>query len=195
MSQKVIYIIPGFGQKTTHKAYRILSQMLRAKGFEPILISIPWKNTTISQNSEYFINEFKKTKSKEKYILGFSLGAMIAFIASTKVEVAGLILCSLSPYFSEDLPKIGPDWKASTLMRYQDFAGLTCSRLAKQLKAKRIIMFYGSEEVKSLIKRVKKAYKDIPSAKKYLFEISKTDHEIGNRRYLAAIHQATKFLN
>lgn len=194
-SKKIIYIIPGFEESPRDRAYQALSRMLKKQGFETVLISIPWKNTTISQNSEYFLNEFKKVNSKEKYILGFSLGAMIAFIASTKVEVAGLILCSLSPYFLEDLPKIGANWKASTIARYQDFASHNCGRLAKELKAKKIIMFYGAEELKSLIKRVKKAYEQIDSKKKYLFSVSKTEHEIGSRKYLAAINEATKFLN
>src|SRR3989344_7704712 len=108
---KAIFIVPGFRQRPNNKAYKQISKILKKEGYYPIVVVIPWKNSTISQSAEYFLREYQKVEAKKKYILGFSLGAMVAFLVSTKVKTAGLILCSLSPYFREDLPKIGRNWK------------------------------------------------------------------------------------
>lgn len=153
--------------------------MLKKEGYYSVLIDIPWKQTTISQNTDYFLKEYKKTKAKKKYILGFSFGAMIAFLASTKVNPSGLILCSLSPYFKED---------------YQGFPNLPYAKLAKQIKAKQTLMFYGAKETKALIKRVSATFRYIPSGNKYLIQIQKTEHDIGSIRYLQTLQFATKEL-
>ena len=174
-----IFIIPGFKHRPTNKAYKEIAKILKSEGYLPILITIPWKQTTISENTEYFLKKYKKVNSKKKYILGFSYGAMIAFIASTKVEVSGLILCSLSPYFKEDISS----------------SPLHCATLAKQIKAKQILLLYGAKEEKSLRKRVADAYDKISSAHKYLIPILEAEHNIGDRRYLNKIHQIAKELN
>lgn len=192
--EKTIFIIPGFAQHPTNKAYIEIAKILKSERYCPILVDIPWKNTTISQNTEYFLKLYKKTEAKKKYILGFSYGAMIAFIASTKVSSAGLILCSLSPYFKEDLPKINKNLSLLMTSRYEDFSKLHCETLAKKIKTKKILMLYGSQEARTLIKRVTGAFDQISSKKKHLIRISKTKHEIGNKKYLNTIHHATREL-
>lgn len=186
--KKTIFIIPGYRHKPTGKAYKEIATFLKTEGYTPILVHINWKQTTISQNTEYFLKQYKKIQRKKKYILGFSFGAMIAFLASTKVEVSGLILCSLSPYFTEDLQKVSDN------PRYRDFTKLHCAALAKQIKAEQILMLYGSREEKSLIRRVRQAFADIESSQKYLLPVKATDHTIGNRRYLQTIHLAAKVM-
>ncbi len=121
---------------------------------------------------------------------------MIAFIASTKVSTSGLILCSLSPYFKEDLSKTHSSSHSSiTNERYRDFSKLHCRTLAKQIRAKEIHMLYGAKETRSLVKRTTLAFTQISSAQKYLIPIRHTEHNIGDKRYLHAIHQITKGLN
>lgn len=179
MQEKIIFIIPGFKHLPTSKAYKEIATILKSQGYLPILVKIPWKQTTISENTKYFLKKYKKFNSRKKYILGFSLGAMIAFIASTKVRVSGLILCSLSPYFKEDLP--------SSLF--------DCATVAKKTKAKQILMLYGAKEAKALIKRVNEAFDQVSSTNKYLIPIRATEHNIGDKKYLNKIHQVAKTLN
>lgn len=195
IEKKTIFIVPGFKHLPTNKAYKEIAKILKKKGYYPIPITIPWKQTTISENTDYFLKVYKKIKRKKKYILGFSFGAMIAFIASTKVRVSGLILCSLSPYFKEDIVKANNQWlSAITEERYQDFLGLRFAGLVKQIKAKQILMLYGSKEEKSLINRVNETFDQVLSRDKYLIPILKTEHNIGDRRYLSKIHQTVKEL-
>lgn len=188
-SRSPVFIIPGYKHQPTNKAYKEIAKILKSQGYHPVPIAISWRQTTISQNTQYFLKKYKKINSRKKYILGFSLGAMIAFVASTKVSVSGLILCSLSPYFKEDLPKINSGWQ------YQDFSKLHCQTLAKKIKAKQILLLYGAKEARSLIKRAKCAFNQISSPQKFLIPVKETDHDIGNRRYLNKIYQVAKELN
>ena len=201
--RKIVFIIPGFGHRPTNKAYTEIAEILKKEGYRPIPIAIPWKQTTISENTEYFLKEYKKrllrqnktTARKKVYILGFSFGAMIAFLAATKIRVSGLILCSLSPYFKEDVVNVKNNW-ISTIkkQRYQDFSKLRYKALAKKVKANQILMLYGAKETKPLIKRVTAMFRQISSPHKYLIPILKTEHNIGDRRYLYKIHQIAKEL-
>ncbi len=177
--EKIVFIIPGYKHKPSHKAYSQLAKILKNEGCHPILITIPWKQATISENAEYFLKEYKKIRAKKKYILGFSFGAMIAFIAATKVRASGVILCSLSPYFKEDI--------SSSLLHF--------AILVKQVKAEQILLLYGTNEAKPLIKRVSAAYRQISVNQKRLIPIKGTEHDIGDRRYLHTIAQIAKLLN
>lgn len=187
INDKVVFVIPGYKQHPKNKAYKEIAKILKSEGYYPILVNILWRKTTISQNTEYFLKKYKKINTKKKYILGFSFGAMIAFLASTKVSVSGLVLCSLSPYFQEDL-SLGSRY-------YRNFSNLHCGTLARKVRAKQIHMLYGTREERSLKKRVTEAYDQISSVNKYLIPIRKTEHDIGHIRYLNKIHKVTKDLN
>lgn len=191
MRNKAIFIIPGYRQSATSKTYQEIAATFRNEGFSPILVKIPWKNSTISDNTEYFLEKYKKIKARRKYILGFSYGAMIAFITTTKVSASGLILCSLSPYFKEDLPKKTTAAQSMLMIdRFNDFQKFHSGKIAKATKAKKVLMLYGAQESLPLIRRVVKTFSKIPS-KKHLIKVSRTEHEIGNHRYLNAISKAT----
>lgn len=188
--KKTIFIIPGFNQLVTDKAYRKIAKILKKEDYFPILVKIPWKNTTILENTKYFLKEYRKIKSKKKYILGFSFGAMIAFIASTRVRSSGLMLCSLSPFFKEDLRISKTMTKAN-----RAFYKLRSISLAKKIKSKQVLMMYGEQESRSLIKRVTDTFSHISSTNKFLISIYKTEHNVGTKGYLAKIHQAARALN
>ena len=189
-TKKTIFIIPGFNHLPTDKAYKQIVKILKKDGYSPILVNIPWKKATILENTKYFLKEYKKINSKNKYILGFSFGAMIAFIASTKVRSNGLILCSLSPFFKEDLPV-----SKIVAKKNKDFYKLRSVSLAKKIKSEQILMMYGAQEARSLIRRANDTFNHISSANKFLFSIYKTEHDIGDKRYLNKIHQAARVLS
>jgi len=194
--KKTIFVIPGYRHVPTNKAYLALSEILKSEGYEPILVEIPWKKTTISENTAHFIKTYNKIKTRKKYILGFSYGAMIAFLAATKISVDTLILCSLSPYFQEDLPKKKVYFRSPIQAdRYNDFSKLHFATLAKKLKAKKIHLLYGTKEARSLIRRVNDAFARITLEDKFVQRVKAVDHNIGDKRYLETIHQIAKILN
>ncbi|HSW87591.1 MAG TPA: hypothetical protein VLG12_00335 [Candidatus Saccharimonadales bacterium] len=203
-NEKITFVIPGYKHNPRHKAYKAISKILKTEGYFPILANIPWKGTTISENTQYFLEKYqesmllrnKAVKKSKTYVLGFSYGAMIAFLISTKLRVSGLILCSLSPYFKEDLRKFTrKDIALLTPRRYEDFSHLHSATLAKQTKAKHILMLYGEKEAKPLINRVKMTYRNFQSKSKYLISINNTEHTIGSKPYLQEIHHAAKILH
>lgn len=188
MKERTVFIIPGYAQTPKNRAYTKISKILSKQGYIPQLVNISWEKNSFSKNTQLFLRQYKKVKTRKKYILGFSFGAMIAFVASTKVSPSGLVLCSLSPYFSEDLSE-------KLKEKYKDFSKLNNKKLSKKIKAKKVLMLYGTREEKSLKQRVNKTYKQISKRKKYLFPINKTEHNIGDLRYLNKIYQITKVLN
>ena len=200
--RKLIFVIPGYRHHSNTKAYPEIIKILKKEGYLPIFITISWKQTTISENTKYFLKRYKQTMSRHKniqkkkiYVLGFSFGAMIALLAATKVQVTGLVLCSLSPYFKEDLPKTEKKKNYSiTTKRYQDFIQLHAAALAKKVKAKEVLMVYGKKEAFSLIKRVTTTYRQISAQHKYLISLNDTEHDIGSKQYLQGIHHAAKTL-
>jgi len=193
--KRPVFVIPGFRQTPKNKAYREISKLLVSEGFQPFLMDMSWKKRTVSKNTEYFLKEYKKIRNSKKNILGFSYGAMIAFLASTKVEVDTLILCSLSPYFQEDVMHKRIPRSPIQADRHSDFSKLNSTELAKKIKARQILMLYGSKEAKSLVRRVVETFDDIKLSKKQLLRIKKTEHNIGDKRYLQTIHEVARTLN
>jgi len=185
----------------SQKGYTLLRSTLKRDGFTVVPVAIAWKGSTIADNTGFFLKKYTeklarlKISSNEVYLLGFSYGALVAFLAATKIRVAGLILCSLSPFFKEDLPKNLP--KNSSVLqikRYEAFSQLRGRKLAQRVKAKSVCMLYGEKESVSTINRSKKTFTSLLAKKKYLFSIQKTDHSIADKKYINAIQFATTFL-
>lgn len=177
-------------------AYKNIAKMFATSGFHPVLVDISWKGTTISTNVEHFLKKFKKSPASKKYILGFSYGAMIAFIAAAEVKVEGLILCSLSPYFSEDLKDLkNKNLSSLARLRYEDFAKFNSGSIAKKTRAKQILMIYGASEARALVARVKKTFDQINLSQKSLISIARTEHEIGSAKYMGTIREAAASLS
>ena len=74
-------------------------------------------------------------------VIGHSFGAAAAFVSATRCNPNQLILCSLSAYFQEDLPKYdNSDWIYAHMgkKRHQDFKTLSAKKIAKEIVAKNI---------------------------------------------------------
>lgn len=179
------FIIPGFRQRATNKTYKEISNFLKKEGFTPVIVPVEWSKNSIQENAEHFVNVYSKSRSRRKYVLGFSYGAMIALIASSKIQIEGLVLCSLSPYFKNDLKHNS---------RKTEYVHLDSSKLAKKTKAKKILMLYGKNEAKDLVKRVSETFIDLKLQNKYLIPVESAEHNIGHKEYLFSIHASTRVL-
>lgn len=190
--KKDIFIIPGFKEKISDKAYVSLKNLFIKKGFTVHLVPIVWNYKTISDQITQFEEFYKKKKSKNNYILGFSFGAVIAFAAANKLKPKKLFLCSLSPYFKEDLKLIPNTWKKFVgKKRILDFSKLIFGKLAKEINIKtKTLVFIGEEESKKYItlkKRCEDAKSKIKNSK--LIVIKNAPHDIGNKYYLEALDE------
>lgn len=185
----VVFIIPGFKDSPNKSEYNKVGRLFQEKGIKTIFIAIPWNRTIISENVDYFLKEFNKVKADKKYVLGFSFGAVIVFIASTRELFDGQILCSLSPYFQEDLPTLKKSWiDGIGKRRLEDFKHLNNKILSKKVKTNTILL-YGTRESNVMEKRAKDTFKNL-SSKKSLIPIEGARHNIGDLKYLNEIQKA-----
>lgn len=187
---KKLFIIPGFKEKKSDKQYQKLKKVLSSNGYEVLISPIDWNYKVLSGQVNQFKEFFNKNKSGDNSILGFSFGAMIALVCAKELNPNKLFLCSLSPYFKEDLDKIPQRWK--NLMgkkRINDFSNISFSQavLGLQVETK---VFLGELEARKfsvLEKRCMAVQKKIPQSQ--LIRINNAPHDIGNEHYIRALQK------
>lgn len=113
--KKIAYIIPGYCEShLRQRGYDKIAKFFEERGIEPIHVEIDWEKNKPKRFSDYtkqFLDLYRKPKGTKVYILGFSYGATIAFLTASETRPKTLILCSLSPYFEEDLVRdMKPAW-------------------------------------------------------------------------------------
>ena len=104
-----LYLIPSLGSNCIDDGYQPIKNKLKDK-FNVIYSNINWKNSSITEWSKQFTQHYLSTKAIKNIIVGFSYGAMTAINATTNLSPNELILCSLSPFFSEYLNKLPKTW-------------------------------------------------------------------------------------
>lgn len=185
--RKTIFIIPGFQESISQKQYRWMKPFFTKKGFKVKSYTPKWKYKVMSDYAVGFEEYYELHKTDKNYVLGFSFGAMIAFITATTLRPNKLLLCSLSPYFSEDLATLEPSWeKFIGKRRLKDFRKFKARKIAQNLKAPTII-FLG--EVEARFPQMKKRYTEIKKYAKQVKQIlvKNAPHEIDYPEYVTAI--------
>lgn len=138
--RKIVYIIPGFREKANLKRYKEIIRFFKARKFHTVPIIISWKYGVMSKYVGEFLKQLKHEKNDEVYVLGFSFGAMIAFISAVNIKPKVIFLCSLSPYFKEDLTRLPKSWKKMVgKRRVNDLKNISFSALVKKLNVKRFL--------------------------------------------------------
>lgn len=185
---RTLFIIPGFHNQTTDDKYTWLKQYAKVKGFSLMLPTIDWKRKVMTDYVKEFTDFYTNHKSDTNYVLGFSYGAMIAYISAPELKPDKLFLCSLSGYFAEDLHLLKPSWIANRgHRRIDDFKNYSAKSIAKRITSPTVI-FYGEKEAKNypnLKNRCEEAARDIQNAK--LVEVPQAPHEIAFPSYMEAI--------
>ncbi len=184
---KKIFIIPGYRHKSGDQAYIDLVNVFEKKKLASIVVPIKWKYSAFNKWLAEFDAFYEKNKAEETVLLGFSYGAMIALAAAVKIQPKLLILCSLSPYFKEDLVTMKKSWvRAIGKRQMADFEKVSFNELAKNIKSKTILLLGEKETIKypELADRVKIAHQKISSK---LVMVPNGDHNIGQKEYLEAI--------
>ncbi len=92
MKKNIIYIIPGWGDTGKEKEWKFLSKSLQLKGYKVHRLNVEWKRGLSA-------NIFKP--EEDAIVIGFSYGAVIAYLIANKYTFKKVILCSLSPIESE----------------------------------------------------------------------------------------------
>lgn len=188
-NKKTIFIIPGFtDQIKDNPAYGWLIKFLKKKRYRVIATSVQWKNRTMADYAADFINFYKANKGKENYVLGFSYGAVIAFITANELRPKKIFLCSLSADFKEDAPKMKP-WIVRYIgkKRFEDAKTRSAKLIAKKLSVP-LTIFYGVNEGKDYPSLKNRAEETAKIAKKSkLIVVPKAHHDISHPEYRKAI--------
>ena len=98
-----------------------------------------------------------------------------------------LFLCSLSPYFKEDLKSLKKSWRNSVgKKRLEDLKNFSFQKLAKDITCKTFLIA-GEKEPKELHKRVNDAHKKIKNSE--LFIVDGAKHEISQKEYIDKLYE------
>ncbi len=184
------YIIPGYGMAGRSRPIIKIADYFKKNRFESFRLNINWKYNTMSDYLKQF-NDFYKEKhiaGNEVILFGFSWGAMISLLSAREIKPKSQILCSLSPYFKEDLsdlPKIS--YKFMGKKRFDDFKKISLDETARNIKTKTILVV-GSEEGEILQKRVRGANNKICSE---LIVVKGANHNL-DKLYLGTLEKIIK---
>lgn len=177
-------IIPGFGETVKQSAYQQIAIFAHEKGYNVLMFIPRWQRHIATD----WLNEFQQFIQRNvpspcnTLVIGFSFGAYIAINSARHFKFKKILLCSLSPYFRDDIPKLPAiAYKILGKKRIQDFKKYAFP-LAIRTPA---IFFVGDKDMPLVIERSKKAFKQRGGPKKFEL-VSGAEHEI-DKKYLEII--------
>ncbi len=179
-----LFIVPGFKQKTTDLAW-LKVKKLAQKSFQQVILFQPdWNYHTLTDWVAAF-DKFRQQYSGPQIVLGFSFGAMIAFLSSINLLTETAIFCSLSPYFSEDIFSLKPWWnQAVGKKRMATFQETNFSKLAAKSHSKNYLLV-GEKEVHQCFTRYHDALQQLSDSSGIV--VPQAGHDIGHYEYLSAL--------
>lgn len=185
-----VFFIPGFRENAQTKPYRALSQLFSRQGLKPHIIVPHWNRRTMSDYVAEIEGILPRTTSKD-YLLGFSFGAYLSLILSTRQKFRHQFLCSVSPYFREDLAVIPQTWKRIIgKRRVEDFAQYRRRWLAPRIQCP-TTMYVGGKEGTIMNRVTPEIFRQITKPKK-LHVIAGCRHNIRDSRYIKQITNDTE---
>lgn len=185
---KTVLFVPGFREDINSRDYNSTINAIESRGYKVVFVPINWTRSTLIDWVQELNNVYGNYDPKETILAGFSYGAMTAFMTATERNPSELWLFSLSPYFSDDMPKMRKSWLNSIGHRRADvFRALDFNLLAKNINCK-TLLFVGEKEVKKyplLGTRASAAHEQI--SRSTLTVVANTGHDVANKQYVESI--------
>lgn len=185
--EKLLYVIPGFGEATTDEGYRAVIKHAKAQGYSVVPVQLKWKYRTVTDWLEQF-REVVQKHGENAEVLGFSIGAYVALLAARELHFKKLHLCSLSPYFKDDLPAL-PEL-AYTILGKRRMKEYEKYDFPKDINTE-TIFYVGDADIPLVVERVKKAYTSL-AGKKKLIIVPDVGHVLEAPTYLSSIYREIK---
>jgi hypothetical protein len=185
---KTVLFVPGYTEGLKSRNYGSLLRVIRESGYRAKFVPINWTRTVIDDWVRELNSEYCKHDSATTILAGFSFGAVTAFTVAADRNPYELWLCSLSPYFAEDLSSLSESWL--TLIgkrRARAFSRVRFSDKAKLIRCKTSIFVGELEAIKYplLLTRAKKAHKAIRQSE--LIHVLDCGHDVTHPNYIASI--------
>ena len=183
MKDKTIIIIPGFGESVEDSTYSTIKKEIRDLGYNVVFHQPKWKRNTIKKWLSDFKEFLKKFEKVKPTILGFSFGAYITIISAKDFKFSKMILCSLSPYFKDDIKNLPPVvYKILGQKRIADFKNYD---FPKNLDIPTMFLV-GDKDINIVIQRSISAYKKYKGDRK-IIKIKGAEHDLNNKNYIDEI--------
>jgi pimeloyl-ACP methyl ester carboxylesterase len=187
---KTIFIVTGFKQAKHNAQFKWMRPYFSKLGFEVKVFAADWDYRVMSDYLSDFELFYAKNKSEQNYVLGFSFGAMIALLSARTLQPDRLYLCSLSPYFKEDIQKIRKTWERLIgVRRKRDFQLHSAKKASQQLIVPTVVLYGEAEGVKfpNLKKRCEYVADLLP--KSTLVVVKDASHKIDHPEYIRVIKE------
>jgi pimeloyl-ACP methyl ester carboxylesterase len=178
-----LLIIPGFGESTDDAPYVELARMYKGS---VVTFNPKWNYRTATDWLRDLELTLEMLDTQNTSVVSFSLGAYIALLAAESYPFRKVILCSISPFFNEQISYMPPPaQKFFGKRRMKDFSLHT---IPKRIKCPVVCMF-GSDDWPFAINGGKK----LSQKYKGTFElIPNTQHELTHEYLKAIIKYCTK---
>jgi hypothetical protein len=163
--RKVAYIIPGFTESTHDFPYTQIKEWLEIKSISVVPVNITWdlqkEIACMPSYVEQFLLQFQQhyKQGDEVYILGYSFGAMVAWIAAQEINPHTVILCSMSPFFKEYIAEHREVWnKKMSRIGVSDMQEYSFGLHAPQKTCAQVHILIGTDEPISITDWSKKVF-------------------------------------
>lgn len=183
-----LYILPGWGHRLSDPYYQQLIKIASKQYIIP-----PLKFQTRNSKRSLGVSEpfsvvvknldaqIQKPCNKDT-ILGFSIGALLAYQLSTRHHFAHTVLCSIAPCLGEDMRSYQKkELKDFSEVQYQEMCALDYA----PLRAQKVSVLYGEKEAEMVKKRSRAIVEENRGA---LIEVKGADHDF-DAEYLREIEK------
>ena len=181
---KIAYITPWFKTNPREAWFQVVWDFFESRWIKPVFVDIEWERKTMKD----YVRQFKEkiiSLDDEIYVLWFSFWAMVACIAASELDIEAIFLCSLSPFFSDDLPNIKKWWMSMNgKRRNEEFRNLSFDMLSSNINCKTYILAW-DKEWPEIMHRATEALRLIKWSELHVIE--NTRHNINERRYLETL--------
>jgi len=188
---KTAIILPGWREEpTTH--YNAIAKSFTDNGWEQVLIhQLDWEHSSMEQLTDDFLAAVP-ADSTPLTLLGFSLGAMTALIASSKLDVEHLLLCSPSGYFQEYTPLFTAEDLSWTAKHLGDYERYSAQEVIKRAKVAHGYVLAGEKELAQW-PDFRQWIGDLKRQTNWqYYEIPGVGHDIEHTLYQAKIHETIR---
>ena len=157
LKTKTAYIIPGYKENGSEDHYVKLVDVFKRRNIKAVVIKIHWKHRTFSSYVSDVLAEISDAAGKS-ILLGFSFGAIVALLIAPLLSLEKLYLCSLSPFFKEDITANKVLLKSLGKRRAREMQEISFVDQTRQITCSTNLIV-GSEEDPAVIQRTCNAAK------------------------------------
>jgi hypothetical protein len=180
---KTAYIFPGYAERAS--AYETVRKIFARKGYRAVVVRIHWRYKTFSSYLHEFFAQYENPDEEPVVLFGFSLGAVLALLLATVLKPEHLYLCSLSPFFRENLRAQKRSTQRSLgEKKWEELQSLSLSELARCVTCP-VDLCVGALEIGAMKRQAGAAHRQMNRSTLHI--IPGAMHDIRSGKYPAAL--------